>query len=178
MNASEVFGTALRLIQHIENLMMQSVVNQRSRNLLSVLIEQLRNEILIRIQAFKNRIDLMQRMGRTELAGHESEREVITSNYNRIRQRCGSIDRRKTSPNIDKNEQKVEKVTIKHTQNKRITDKAGNRREFEELGELELDQRKQSANEHMKAIKHALNSTQNISELVEGMAALNINDME
>lgn len=177
MITSEVYGTALRLMQHIENLLMQSVENQRTRNLLSILIEQLRNEILIRIHTFKNRID-MQRIKRKELAGHESEREAITSNYNRIRQRrlrverCGSIDRRtKTSPNIDKLEPKLEKLTIKHTKTAEIIE-TGNHTKFDEFDdELELKQRKLAANEHMNAIKQILNSRQSISAIVEKMGA-------
>lgn len=171
MITSEVYGTALRLMQHIENLLMQSVENQRTRNLLSILIEQLRNEILIRIHTFKNRID-MQRIKRKELAGHESEREAITSNYNRIRQRCGSIDRRtKTSPNIDKLEPKLEKLTIKPTKTAEIIE-TGNHTKFDEFDdELELKQRKLAANEHMNAIKQILNSRQSISAIVEKMGA-------
>lgn len=182
MNTNEVFGTSLRLLQHIENLVVRSVVDERSKQLILILIDQLRNEITVRIQAFKNRIELMQRMKKNELTGPngitpDSSAELMP-NYNRIGQRRGSIERKTNLTFVDRRESNVRCKIPDYKRSTGINKKTDDQRKLENLNQFNkaMEQRIFVVRDHMKALKNAFNASNDISQLTEKMAALKISD--
>lgn len=183
MNTNEVFGTSLRLLQHIENLVWRSVADERNKQHILILIDQLRNEITIRIQAFKNRIELMQRMKRNELVkpnGITSKPVAeLTPNYSRISIRRGSIERttNKSFPDVNGSNVRVCEIPDykRSTSSSYRTD---DQRKLGDLGKLnrKMEQRRCVVKEHMKMIKKTLTTSRDITSLTERMAALTITD--
>lgn len=184
MNTINLLGTSLRLLQRIEDLVLRSIVDDRSRLLIQVLINQLRSEIKIRTQIFENQVNSMQ-TSLYRLAENDnipSERIKIKSN--RTASRCSLIDWNQNVPNSNNSPVADEKSSSITIQTNETTTPITNRRKLVAVNRLNKSM-KSSANRaiaaqnHIEIIKNALYhvTTKQMAWLVEKMAALNISDV-
>lgn len=181
MVTNELLETSLRLLQHIERLVGRSIVDERSRLLIQVLLEQLRSEIKIGAHACENHIKSIRQASRHRLARRDHIKpEPEHTNCNRIASSSDSMlvdaPQFKDTPMVAGKQDLIVSPQAFDATNEistRQTLVAINRRNRPT---------KTSANQtsavqhHFKIIRTALDSTQEVARLVEKMATLSMND--